>query len=158
MRIRRFHPGDLNKIITLFRGAVRSVNLGDYDEFQVEAWAPDDIDPGPWLKRMTRNTTFVAVDDGDGDDDVPIGFTELKEDGTLLMMFVHKDHQRQGIATALLNTLEHEARGKGMTQLKTEASITAVPFFTASGFEVMNEQNLHLKGQAFKNFAMRKFL
>jgi putative acetyltransferase len=103
---------------------------------------------------MTRNLTLVAVEDGE-----IRGFTELKEDGaSVLMMFVHKDHQRQGIGSTLLDALEREAKGKGMTELRTEASITAVPFFKAHGFEIANEQNLHLKGEPFRNYAMRKRL
>ncbi|NBC65710.1 MAG: hypothetical protein GVY07_08680 [Bacteroidetes bacterium] len=43
MKIRRFQPSDTNQIAQLFHETIRSVNLGDYSEKQVKAWAPDDI-------------------------------------------------------------------------------------------------------------------
>lgn len=154
MHVRRFRTEDLDPIIALFRDTVRTVNLRDYTESQVAAWAPDRIDPERWEDRLNRNTSLAAVDD----DGTVVGFTELTREGVVLMMFVHQHHQRQGIGTALLGALEHESGGMHMTELKTEASITAVPFFQAHGFEIYAEQNLHIGGEAFRNYDMRKRL
>lgn len=153
MRIRRYRPEDIDAVVELFRDTVRSVNRCDYSTDQVVAWAPDAIDAERWHARMASHLSVVAVQD----DDI-VGFAELTADGVVLMMFVHKDTQRQGVGTALLAALEHEARGNGVHEMKTESSITAVPFFEAHGFDVRVTQDLHLKGQPFRNYEMRKRL
>ena len=60
-----------------------------------------------------------------------VGFAELEGDGHLDTLYVHHEHQGRGIASALLDRIEAEARRLGMARLYTEASITAQPFFRA---------------------------
>ncbi len=72
------------------------------------------------------------------------------------MMFVHPAHQRLGVATALLATVESVAREQGLSRLFTEASITARPFFERHGFRVIRQRTVHRRGQDLTNFAMEK--
>ena len=58
-----------------------------------------------------------------------VGFASLTDEGALDFLYVHKDFQGKGIATALLKQVERIARKKGMAMLRTEASITARGFF-----------------------------
>ena len=48
MKIRRFQLSDAEQIAQLFHNTIRSVNLGDYTEEQLKAWAPDDIHFRDW--------------------------------------------------------------------------------------------------------------
>jgi putative acetyltransferase len=73
-------------------------------------------------------------------------------------MYVHPEHEGQGVASALLTSLELEARRQGVTRLFTEASIAAMPFFERRGFKVLTAQVVDFRGQQFTNFRMEKFL
>ena len=44
MDILRVREGDEEELYRLFYNTIRKVNVKDYNEDQVQAWAPDDID------------------------------------------------------------------------------------------------------------------
>ena len=54
-----------------------------------------------------------------------LGFGDIDKTGYLDRLYVHKDYQRKGIATAICNQLEQAVRGS----INTHPSITARPFF-----------------------------
>ena len=74
----------------------------------------------------------------------------MDKSGCLDLLYVHKDFQRQGIATALCDELE-----KGFTVIKTYASVTAKPFFEKRGYKTIKEQEVERLGIKLKNFEMR---
>lgn len=143
--------GDVAALIELFRTTVRSVNLADYTEEQVRAWAPDTIDEAAWTDRMAANTCYVADIHG-----TLAGFTEITGTGHVEMLFVAKDLQRRGVATALLAHVENEARAHGLAQLTTDASLTARPVFEKRGYNVVRRQEVSRGGQTLVNFRMEK--
>ncbi|MEM7123222.1 MAG: GNAT family N-acetyltransferase [Pseudomonadota bacterium] len=143
--------GDVAALIDLFRTTVRSVNLGDYTEDQVRAWAPDIIDETVWAKRIAANTCYLAEIDGS-----LAGFTELTSTGHVEMLFVAKDRQRRGVASALLAHAENEARAHGLSKMTTEASLTARPVFERHGYSVVKRQEVSRGGQTLANFVMEK--
>jgi DNA-binding transcriptional LysR family regulator/N-acetylglutamate synthase-like GNAT family acetyltransferase len=153
MKLRDYRPEDRDRLIDLFRDTVRSVALGDYTKAQVRAWAPDVIDRGAWARRLAANRTLVAEADGR-----IVGFVELTVEGHIEMLYCHKDHQGEGVGSALLAGLERMARDLGLAQLGTDASLTARPFFEARGFQVIGRQEVELRGQCLVNFAMTKSL
>ena len=59
-----------------------------------------------------------------------VGFEDMNGNGYLDRLYVHKDYQGQGVASAICDELERFAAGKTIT---THASITAKPFFHHSG-------------------------
>nr|WP_330420547.1 GNAT family N-acetyltransferase [Roseburia sp. AM59-24XD] len=65
-------------------------------------------------------------------------------------MFVHKDNQRKGIATAICNQLEQFVEGN----ITTHASITARPFFEKRGYKVVMEQQAERRGVFLTNYVM----
>ena len=97
MRIRDAREGDLPGLIELFRETVRTVGTEHYTLRELAAWAPDDLSPEDWAPRLARNEALVAEDGG-----VLLGFAELSPGSSLDMLYVHKDHQGRGVATALL--------------------------------------------------------
>ena len=82
---------------------------------------------------------------------VIVGFGSIDKSGCLDLLFVHKDYQKQGIATALCNELE-----KGFPVIYTFASVTAKPFFESRGYVVVKEQEAERSGIRLKNFEMKK--
>lgn len=151
--IRRARAGDALRIGTLFRDTVRTVNRRHYTAAQVEAWAPEEIDLEHWAARIEKMYFIVAEIDGE-----IAGFAGLLGHDDLDLMYVGKDHQGQGVASAMLNEIERAARAGGARRLATEASLTAKPFMERRGFKVVAEQEVPYNGQIFTNFVMEKRL
>lgn len=108
MRNRTFQSSDINQMVSLFYETVHSVNARDYAIEQLNAWAlKDEMDAKVinWKDSLARNITFI----GEINDEI-VGFGDVTRNGYLDRLFTHKNFQGQGIATALINKLETEAR------------------------------------------------
>ncbi|MBV8361872.1 MAG: GNAT family N-acetyltransferase, partial [Deltaproteobacteria bacterium] len=92
MLIRDYNRSDAAAITRLFYETVRNVNLQDYSEQQVCAWAPAVPDSQIWHSRMSERCTLVAEENGQ-----IIAFAELESDGHLDMFYCRKDAIRRGV-------------------------------------------------------------
>ena len=81
------------------------------------------------------------------------GFADMDQAGYLDRLYVHRDFQRRGIATALCDALEAACPCARYT---THASITARPFFLARGYRVVRAQQVERRGVKLTNFVMEK--
>ena len=153
LHLRPYREGDTPALIALFRETIHSVNCRDYSPAQLAAWAPDNIDAETWADRQAANDTQLAEIDGK-----LVGFAELTAEGHLHMLFVHKDHQGEGIASALLAAMEERAHTAGQSEITTDASLTAQPFFQRQGFRRLAEQEVERNGQTLRNCRMAKTL
>ena len=149
--IRDYDADDAPQIVRLFYETVCSVNRADYSEEQVRAWAPGVPDPEEWHARMADRRTLVAEEGGE-----VVGFAELEEDGHLDMLYVRGDSVGRGVGRRLYRAIEREARGRGLGQIFTEASVTARPFFERQGFRMVRERTVVRRGVELTNFAMQK--
>ena len=150
MVIRAYQPFDAVPLAALFYQTVHTVNRRDYTEKQLDAWAPKDIDLGAWDRSLQVHHTLVAVEDG-----CAVGFGDIDSNtGYLDRLYVHKDHQGMGIATALCDRLEASAAGL----LVTHASITARPFFEKRGYQVLRAQQVERRGILLTNYIMENTL
>lgn len=153
MTIRKANQKDLQDILSLFENTVAEVNKHDYSASQLEAWKSSSEDRGRWLDKIKGQYFLVAEEEG-----MLTGFASITPEGYLDTMFVHKDHQRKGIAGSLIEALILNAREHGVSEIITEGSLTARPFFEKYGFEVISKQEVNRKGIAIANFKMRKQL
>jgi putative acetyltransferase len=151
--IRNYQTTDAASVVDIFRASVRSVPAQDYNQSQVQAWAPDVIDEDRFGQRCESKSTWVAVME-----DRIAGFSDLESDGHVDMLYVHPDFQRRGIARALLQHIEESARALDLRRLYTEASITARPAFEAVGFRVILPQTVTVRGESMTNYRMEKRL
>ncbi len=150
--IREYDPTDAGATLDIFLRAIREVASKDYNPAQIDAWAKVD-DPEVWAQWRASRPTWLAICEAQ-----PVGFSDLKANGCLDMMFVHPDHQRKGVASLLLKTVETAARAQGHRRIFTEASLTARPFFQRKGFIVLTAQIVEKRGQTLPNFRMEKSL
>lgn len=150
--IKAYEPEDAQATIDIFLRAIREVASKDYSPEQITAWAKVD-DAEVWARYRASRPTWLAMDGS-----VPVGFTDLKPDGFLDMMFVDPDQQGKGIASLLLATVEKAACEQGLQRIFTEASLTARPFFERRGFVVVAVQQVKKRGQTLANFRMEKVL
>lgn len=148
MVYRKYRPSDCEKIAELFYQTVHSVNQKDYTPEQLDAWATAQVDLVQWNRTLSDHYTVVAEEDG-----VILGFGDMAEDGYLDRLYVHKDHQGQGIATALCGRLE---RAVGAQSITTYASITARPFFEKRGYKTVKPNQVERNGVRLTNYLMEK--
>lgn len=148
MIIRQYAPKDCEDLVKLFYHTVHTINAKDYSQEQLNVWATDKIDLEVWNKSLSEHYTVVAVENN-----IIVGFGDIDKSGYLDRLFVHRDYQRRGIATAICNELECAIK---VDKIITHASITAKPFFEQRGFNVVKEQQVLRKGIALTNYVMEK--
>ncbi|WP_419886556.1 GNAT family N-acetyltransferase [Paenibacillus sp. B-A-8] len=156
MEIRAYQESDISQLISLFYETVHSVNKQDYSQEQLDAWAPNEekaLKLNTWSTSLRQNITYVAEMNG-----YIVGFSDMTMEGHLDRLYVHKDFQGQGVASALVNKLELKARELDLHEMDTEASITARPFFERLGYELVAAQSVERKGVLLINYRMRKKL
>ncbi len=148
MVLRRYESSDLKEIADLFYNTVHYVNIKDYSLNQLNAWAPGNIDFTLWHKTLLDHYSIVAVKDG-----IIVGFGDISTDGYLDRLYVHKDYQRQGIATAICVELENSVY---VDKIITYSSITAIPFFLVRGYRIVKKQVAIRNGIPLVNYFMEK--
>lgn len=153
MQIRSFQVQDAEAIAQLFHDTVREINCRDYSATQVKAWAPDNLYFRNWVEECASRITYVAELKG-----LILGFAELERSGHINCFYVHKDYQRCGVGKRLYQAIEAKAFDLGITNLTTEASITAKPFFQRVGFSVIKAQEVMRRDETFLNYVMQKWL
>jgi putative acetyltransferase len=149
MQIRQATRQDASEIMKLFYETIHAINIRDYSQEQVNAWAPDTMTVDRWIKRQDTKQTFVADHNGQ-----IIGFAELKTTGHIDFFYTHKDFQGQGVGTKLLDTIVTQATKLQLSRLFAEVSITARPFFEHRGFVIVKSQEVECRGAKFLNFVM----
>ncbi|MCC3867999.1 GNAT family N-acetyltransferase [Terrisporobacter mayombei] len=148
MLIRRYETSDCKDSAELFYNTVYSINAKDYTEEQLNVWAAGSVDLEKWNQSLLSHFSVVAVED-----DIIVGFGDIDTTGYLDRLYVHKDYQYQGIATAICDKLEYIF---GVGKVTTHASITAKPFFEKRGYKVIKKQNVERNGVLLQNYVMEK--
>ncbi len=154
--LRKYEDSDIEEIVTLFYETVHTINARDYSPEQLDVWASRDDQEtriAAWRSSLRRHMTYVAVMG-----DSIVGFADMTLEGYLDRLYVHKDAQGQGVATALVNTLESEAARLRILEINTDASVTAKSFFERRGYVVIASQIVERKGVQLVNFKMLKSL
>lgn len=147
MEIRMYRQSDCKILAELFYHTVHTVNAGDYTKEQLDVWATGKVDLEKWNQSLQEHFSVVAVDHS-----TIVGFGDIDKTGYLDHLYVHADHQRKGIATAVCNQLEQAVQGN----IVTHASITARPFFEKRGYRVIKEQSVERQGIFLTNYLMEK--
>lgn len=146
--LRAYQPEDCPKLLRLFYETVHTVNARDYTEEQLNVWATGREDAVRWNESLLAHTTVIAEWEGE-----LAGFGDMDDTGYLDRLYVSRDHQGRGIATAICDALE---RCIAAPTYQTHASITARPFFEGRGYRVIREQQVERQGIFLTNFVMEK--
>lgn len=146
--IREFREEDMPDMANLFYDTVHSVNAVDYSKEQLDAWAPDRRTFFAKIDDIKKQHALVAEEGG-----VMAGFGSITVDGELDLLYVSKDFQRRGVATALCDRLE-----KGHKNIVTYASVTAKGFFEKRGYIVLKRRMVQRRGVKLANYKMLKSL
>ncbi|MED9883117.1 MAG: GNAT family N-acetyltransferase [Blautia sp.] len=147
MFIRKYESTDCKELAELFYNTVHTINAKNYTKEQLDAWASGQVDLEKWDQSFQEHFTVVAVENG-----IIVGFGDIDTTGYLDRLYIHKNNQRKGIATAICDQLESKVQGK----IVTHASVTAKPFFEKRGYKVLKEQQVVRKEIFLKNYVMEK--
>lgn len=152
--IRVAQPSDCVELKDLFQNTVLTINRRDYSQEEVEDWASCGENLTN-IEEMIRTHYFIVAVNRQSQ---IVGFSSLTPQGYLHSMFVHKDFQGKGIATALLNEIERYAMATGIVRITSEVSLTARPFFEKRGYIVEAEQKRKANQLCLTNFWMAKVI
>ncbi|MCX4336499.1 MAG: GNAT family N-acetyltransferase [Bacteroidales bacterium] len=150
MEIRQYESVYLEQMAQLFHQTVHTVNIRDYTQEQVNAWATGNVDLERWDASFRSHLTYVAIEEG-----LVVGFGDIDETGYLDMLYVHKDFQGKGIAGMICDRLENETEAEAVL---VHASVTAKPFFEKRGYKTLRHQDVERQGVLLRNFVMVKDL
>lgn len=149
MKIRQMKGEDGAETLRLFQDTVRAVCAGDYSPAQLRAWIGE-RSLCDWTGSFFTEGRRALVAEEDGK---IVGFADMTEDGYFDRLYVHKNFQRRGAATALADELE---RGCAAPAFTVYASITARAFFEKRGYALLRENAVLRGGETLLNFYMRK--
>lgn len=149
MTIREYKSSDCKELAELFYNTVHTINAKNYTKEQLDVWATGQIDLEKWNLSFQEHYSIVAVDD-----DIIIGFGDIDKTGYLNRLFVHKDYQKKGVATAICDKLERIAQ----KLIIVHASVTAKSFFEKRGYRVIKKQQVERQGILLDNFVMEKII
>ena len=147
--IRRAQQSDITEILSLFVDTIRHTCKDDYQEEQIQVWTSSAQNREKWLTRI--NTQYFILAEINGS---LVGFASLENGNYLDVLYVHKDHLRQGIAHQLYENIKKKSLESGSTQLTAHVSKTARPFFEAKGFAVHQENITTINGVEIMNYQM----
>lgn len=142
---------DLDEMKKLYVDTIQSVCSADYTTDQRNAWAASVTKTERWLDIIETQFAVLALADKK-----ITGFATLKDGNYIDFFYVHKEHQKQGIAKLLLTQLENRAKQLGISVITSDISKTARPFFEKNGFTVLAEQRNIRQGQELINYKMTK--
>lgn len=149
MHIRTYQDTDLKMILDLFYNTVKTINSNDYNAIQIQAWLSG-VEEEAWHQSLAQHHSYVAIDNNQ-----IVGFGDIDDAGYVDRLYVHKEYQGRGIASALLYKLEHSVHTLTIT---THASITAKEFFLSKGYQVIKFQQVERQGVLLTNYIMQKEL
>ncbi|MGL4475241.1 MAG: GNAT family N-acetyltransferase [Shewanella sp.] len=136
---------------SLFYHAVRKINIRDYSQAQVAAWASNEFSAEIWQQKMNALSPFVAEIAG-----VIVGYADLQDNGLIDHFFCHHEHQSKGVGRCLMEHLLRVGELQGTARFHSEVSITARPFYEKFGFTLVKQQTVAIRGQTLDNFLMEK--
>ncbi len=145
--VRTAQPEDALQMHHVHVTSVHILCASDYTSEQIEAWVGF-LDPEKRRHNMIQacdsEIIFVAEDKLG----TIVGFSSLGVN-EVNAVYVHPQYTRMGVGTLLLNAVETEAMAQNMKKLQLSASITAVPFYQARGYRVI-EHSFHTLRSAVK--------
>lgn len=151
--IRKGLPSDLPVLQQLFADTISKVCSSDYDTQQIKVWTSSIENKKCWSDMILNQFVLVAQLEKK-----ILGFATLDNGNYIDFLYVHKYYQRQGLAYQLYTHIENEAIRQEQTELTSDVSKTARPFFEKVGFEVINEQTVVRQNVELTNYKMKKKL
>ncbi|WP_279205609.1 GNAT family N-acetyltransferase [Obesumbacterium proteus] len=151
IQFRLFEHSDALSLRQVYESAVSQLTVGEYNLAQRTAWIQASADPKYWLRVLERIQPTVTLVDGK-----VAGYFDLQPDGLIDHFYVAASFAHQGVARAMMDEILQRAKLCDLSETHAYVSLTAQPFFTRYGFEVVYRQNVEVGGQQLENARMCK--
>ena len=156
-RIRRAELADVDNIAAAHLDSIRSLGARYYEADVVDAWCAN-VAGDLYANAIARGEIFfVAAGEIDGHPAV-LGFSSHKilngEHRTAV--YVRGRAARLGIGSALFKRANAEAITAGATSIRVDASLAAVEFYKANGFEEISTGEFRLRSGRTMPFVLMK--
>ena len=152
--IRKYQESDSRFLAEIYYHTIHNINIRDYSEEQVNAWAPKScLELDGWKKKWEKLPPIVATINNQ-----IVGFAEFENNGHIDCFYVHHLFQGKYVGSALIKEIEQQALQKNISKIFAEVSITAKSFFLKRGFRVTKNQIVTIRGVELSNFVMEKHL
>ena len=127
--LRRASTEDAASIYRVHMASIRGLARDHYSAVQIEAWCGK-RSPESYLRPLAEDVMFVAESQGD-----VVAFSQMNiQKCSVEAVYVHPQHVRQHLGNQLLRAVEASAVAAGIAELTLQASLNAVPFYTAAGY------------------------
>lgn len=147
--IRKAVLTDLHELKNLFFDTITETCKNDYSSNERKVWANAVTKTEKWKKSLENEYFIVALNQG-----IIVGFSSLKNQNYLNLMYIHKDYTRKGIATLLYEKIKAKSIEYGCEKLTADVSKTARPFFEIKGFKVIQENKNCIENEIVINYKM----
>jgi putative acetyltransferase len=158
--IRRAWLADVGEIAAAHLDSIRSIGPRYYEPATVDDWGAL-IRSEVYVNAMARGEVFYIAVGCRGDRPEVLGFSSHRMDGNEhgTAVYVRGNAARRGIGSALFRAAEAAAVAAGATSIDIDASLAAVEFYKANGFEEVGRGEHRLSsGRAMACVFMRKNL
>jgi putative acetyltransferase len=150
LRLRPYTEADAEATLDVFLRAITITAAAHYSSAQITAWSrPEERSTPEWNSARAATHTLVAVCAAR-----VVGLADVDATGYIDMMFVDPSVGRRGVGSLLVDALRARALDGGVSELWTNASIAARPFFEHHGFVVAAEQHPVVGGVSLTNYRM----
>jgi putative acetyltransferase len=120
---------DAPAILRVHMASIRGLGRESYTSAQVEAWCGDRTAQS-YTSPIKEQFMLVAETQGQ-----VMGFAQLDaKQSTVVAIYVSPAFARQGIGSELLRGIEEHALSLGLSELRLQASLNAVPFYSGAGY------------------------
>ena len=158
--IRRAGLADVDEIAAAHIDSIRSIGLRYYEAEIVGDWGAQ-VKGELYANAMARGEDFYIAVGPLGDTSEVLGFSSHRTDGNEhgTAVYVRGKAARLGVGSALLRAAEASAVAAGATSIDIDASLAAVEFYKANGFEEVGRGGHRLSsGRPMACVFMRKSL
>lgn len=135
----------------VFTASVHELAAPYYTSQQLDAWAPRPPKAALWHERLQALETLVATHGA-----ALAGFISYSSRGHIDLLYTSPAYARRGVASLLYTRVEATLTSLGVSEIFTEASLVARPFFEHFDFVVAAEDIIQLRGHSLRRYAMRK--
>lgn len=151
--IRPSNLSDLTEMQEMFVDTISTICKHDYSPEQIIVWTSSIENTKRWTDKLSSQYFLIAELNNK-----IVGFASLQNKNYFDLLYVHKDFQRQGIASRLYTEIENEAIKRESTILSSDVSKTARQFFEKKGFQIIAPQIVVIKHVELVNYKMSKLL
>jgi GNAT superfamily N-acetyltransferase len=136
VQVRPARSDDVGALAIAHIDSIRSIGPHFYSAEVVDAWCAR-LTPDAYLRAMKRGEAFFVAVREIGGQPAVLGFSSHRVDDSVhgTSVYVRGSAARRGIGTTLQHMAESHARALGAKMIQIEASLAAVDFYKANGFE-----------------------